>query len=514
MWIFFLCLLFPPSYAKPQFAFSADTLVVTLNTQNPSQMAKLVCGKVEDPLDFHFERYQISKTPGNLHTFKITGISENQHYIFKAAYFDTITKVYYATQNYFFKPKRIGNKLEEGIVIDAGPYLSLPAQNRVGISLYTNRPSRAVLRIKNLIEIEDTVLKERHEFSVSIMKPGIYEYSVTVYDDRDTSTGFLYTFRISNGKKLRIGVFGDTRGNPNSLNPEFYVDGVNEEIGRRVLKALFDEKVDIIFVTGDLITGRMQNIEYAEEEYKSFIKACWPYISYVPVMPVPGNHDMIAPVMENEEMRYDPPPPNSAENLWAKVFTLPENGPESPQGMPPYVENVYFLRIGDFVIYALNSDYNYTLYKKLPNPSIRLPDTLQRKWLREKIRENSCAKHMILLFHEPLIGLGISERGIRSPEVDTFANFIKNLGFRYYISCHDHMYARGKIFNGLTQIVSAGGGAPLYDLKKELLDSRDIVIEKYVKTFNYLVIEPVDRKRLRITAKSLSGRILDVFETK
>ncbi|HOK22671.1 MAG TPA: metallophosphoesterase [Candidatus Hydrothermia bacterium] len=513
MWLLLITLAFPVSYAKPEFSFNGDTLVVTLNTQNPSQMAKLVYGMIGDPLDFNFENYKVSKFTGTKHTFKITDINEQELYIFKAAFFDTVTKIYYATQNYTFKPKKRGNLWEEGIVVDVGPYLSMIDERSVGIAFYTNRPSKAKLFISEKGEFEDTTPLERHEFIVENLTPGTYEYYVIVYDNRDTSKTHNYKFKISDPKRTKIGVFGDTRGNGNNLNPVFYVDGVNEAIGREISKSLYQDSVDLIFVLGDLITGRSQEIEYSEEEYKSFLKACWPYISYVPFMPIPGNHDMIAPVIENDTVRYDPPPPGSAEDLWRKVFILPENGPDAPAGMPPYKENVYYINIGNTSIYVLNSDYNYVLYKTRPNPSIRLADSLQQRWLKESVRNNNKYRHRVLLFHEPLIGLGISGRGLRAPEVDTFANFLKEMGFGFYISGHDHMYARGTIFNGLVQIVSAGGGAPLYDLKREL-SSSDILIHKYTKTFNYLIIEPTESGAIKITAKNLSGEILDSFKTK
>ncbi|MEO0228685.1 MAG: metallophosphoesterase [candidate division WOR-3 bacterium] len=505
-----LTILFPPSYARPQFTFNADTLVITVTTKNPSASAKLVFGKVVDPLDFNFESYQISRKTDTLHLFKLANLSPEELYVFKIAFFDTVTKLYYSTQNYFFKVKWDGEGLKEGLFIDVGPYLSLLDENDVGVAFYTNRPSKAQIYLNDVLIFTDTVMSFRHEFILKDLIPGNYKYFIKIFDNDDTTCSFTYKFRIQKYPKVSFGIFSDTRGNPNSVNPAFFVDGVNEEICRSIMRNLYTEGVSAAIVLGDLVTGRMKEFEYAEEEYKSFLKSCWPYSAYIPILPVPGNHDMITPVLEDEEKRYDPPPPFSAEDLWRKIFTLPENGPENKEGFPPYKENVYYISFGKLTFYFLNSDYNYISYKKKPNPSVRLPDEIQRIWLKDQIKNNSKSKINVLCFHEPLVGLGIEGRGDRTPQVDSFADFVKNLGFKFYISSHDHMYARGKIFNGLIQIVTAGGGAPLYDLKKDLQKANpNIEILSYKKTFNYLILRPYKGNKVKITAQSLTGQLIE-----
>jgi hypothetical protein len=499
---------FPSWYTKPVFQFHKDTLIVTVKTQNPSSGVKLVYGKLSDPLNFNFENYRTSRSTDTIHTFKITGLKENSQYAFKIAFFDTVNKIFYATQTYYLKPKRQGEEFTDGLTFDVWPYLSIVDSNSIGISFYTNRPCKAKLYVKGKETILDTLKILKHEFIIKNLKPQKYEYYLEIFDEYDTTASFVFNFYIPH-KNWKIGIFGDTRGNPNNINPVFFVDGVNEEITRQIMHHLYEEHANIVFVLGDLITGRMKSFEYAEEEYKSFLKSCWPYSSYIPIMPIPGNHDMIAPVMEDDEKRYNPPPPYSAENLWANVFVLPENGPQEDSGMPPYRENVYFISLGDIVIYALNSDYNYVLYKNKPNPSVRLPDQNQKKWLTKVRKLNSSKKYHVLMFHEPLVGLSPYERGIKSTDVDSFASFLKSLNFNFYIAGHDHLYARCSIYNGLTQIVTAGGGAPLYDLNEKLLKDSSLKIHSWKKTFNYLILEKDKRGNLKLTAKNLNKEIID-----
>uniref|UniRef100_A0A7C2K4M0 Metallophosphatase family protein n=1 Tax=candidate division WOR-3 bacterium TaxID=2052148 RepID=A0A7C2K4M0_UNCW3 len=510
MWLFLLSLFLdlPPWYAKPSFSFHGDTLIISVCTQNPSSGVKLTYGRIKDPLDFNFENYKISRIVDTLHTFNITDVDTNFQYAFKVAFFDTLNKIYYATQTYYFKPKKVGQEFREGLTFDVWPYLSMTDSNSVGISFYTNRPCRTRLYINGQETLIDSSKKIKHELVLKNVKPGKYEYYIEIFDDVDTTVSFTFNFSIPK-KNWKIGIFGDTRGNPSNINPAFFVDGVNEQITREIMRLLYEESVNVVFVLGDLITGRMKSAYYAEEEYKSFLKACWPYSSFLPIMPVPGNHDMIAPVMEDEEKRYNPPPPNSAENLWAKVFVLPENGPQEDTGMPPYKENVYFINLGDIAIYALNSDYNYILYKNKPNPAIRLPDQNQRIWLKIVRDKNKGKRHHIVMFHEPLIGLSAYGRGGRSPEVDSFANFLKSLNFKFYLSGHDHLYARCTIFNGLIQIVTAGGGAPLYDLNEKQLEASNSILHNWAKTFHYLIVEKNKRNNLKITAKNLNKAVID-----
>ncbi|MDI6850600.1 MAG: metallophosphoesterase [bacterium] len=503
-----LFLHFPAWYTRPQFDFYGDTLAVKVKTYNPSTSVKLVYGKIENPFDFDFEGYKLSRSVDTLHLFKISGIDENFQYAFKVAFFDTLNKIYYATQTYYLKPKRKENGLTEGLTFDIWPYLSMVDSNSIGISFYTNKPSKAEVYIDGKIRTIDTIMAIKHEFVVKNLKSGKHEYCVKIFDEFDTTKSLIFNFYIPE-KNWKIGIFGDTRGNPASINPLFFVDGVNEQVTKEILRLLYEDNVNIVFILGDLITGRMKSLEYAEEEYKSFLKSCWPYSSFIPIMPVPGNHDMIAPVMEDEEKRYNPPPPYSAENLWAKIFVLPENGPVENSGMPPYKENVYFITLGDIAVYVLNSDYNYILYKNKPNPSVRLPDENQRKWLKNVKETNKDKKHHILLFHEPLFSLSEYKRGSKSLDADSFANFVKCLGFKIYITGHDHLYARSTIFNGLIQIISAGGGAPLYNLSKELLKKPGLEIHNWQKTFHYLILERGKGDHLILTVKNLKKKIID-----
>jgi hypothetical protein len=504
-----LIFLLPPWYSRPEFNFSGDTVWIYFKTQNPSSVFKLVYGPIHSPWDLTFHKYTVSRITDTLHAFPLLNLKPETLYVLKGAFFDSVTKVYYATQNYFFRYVIKDGKPKEGIVIDVGPYLSMLDENDFSVSFYTNVPVKAELYLNSKLIKRSDSESFRHEFILTDLKPGIYSYFVKVFNEEDTLTSFEYHFEVARYPQTKIGVFGDTRGNPNSVNPEFFVDGVNEEILRSTMRELYNQGVNVVFILGDLITGRMKEWDYAEAEYKSFLKACWPYCAFIPVMPVPGNHDMIAPVAEDEEKRFDPTPPYSAEDLWAKVFSLPANGPENEPGKPSYKENVYMIRFGKLTIYALNSDYNYVLYKNRPNPTTRVPDSLQRQWLAQKVKENKDSKINILFFHEPLIGLGIELRGERESYTDSIADFYKNLGFNFYIASHDHMYARGRLFNGLIQIVTGGGGAPLYDLKKTINEKKDINLECFRKAFHYIILSPIRGHKIKLTVKTLNGEKIE-----
>jgi hypothetical protein len=131
------------------------------------------------------------------------------------------------------------------------------------------------------------------------------------------------------------------------------------------------------------------------------------------------------------------------------------------------------------------------------------PDHEQLAWL-EKVLDESDAQWLIVFFH---IGAFTSrsedflELGTRERLVPLFEKF----GVDAVFMGHRHSYER-ILVNGITYIVTAGGGAELYELNEP-----DPGSQVAVRAHHYMVIE-VNGNRLVGRAVDQRGRVVDTFE--
>lgn len=70
---------------------------------------------------------------------------------------------------------------------------------------------------------------------------------------------------------------------------------------------------------------------------------------------------------------------------------------------------------------------------------------------------------------------------------------------------HKHSYERNEV-NGVTYVVTAGGGAPLYAMQE-----REPTQAVFVEDYHFVLVE-IDGEHLRATAISSQGTVLDAFE--
>ena len=74
-------------------------------------------------------------------------------------------------------------------------------------------------------------------------------------------------------------------------------------------------------------------------------------------------------------------------------------------------------------------------------------------------------KTNIILIHEPFYSCSDHSSDLFIALQKKFARVLKKYGVRYVISSHDHNYQRIEK-NGLVQIIFGGGGAPLYEVRR------------------------------------------------
>lgn len=131
------------------------------------------------------------------------------------------------------------------------------------------------------------------------------------------------------------------------------------------------------------------------------------------------------------------------------------------------------------------------------------PEQEQMTWLEQQLADNK-APWLFVYFH---IGLFTSrsedflETGLRERLVPLFERYAVDAVFMG----HHHSYER-IVVNGITYIVTAGGGAGLYELQQPEPGS-----QVAASVHHFTVIE-IDGDRLLGKAIDRRGRVIDSFE--
>ncbi len=252
-----------------------------------------------------------------------------------------------------------------------------------------------------------------------------------------------YSFKTSssNPDSVVFAVFGDTRSNANAHS--------------MVVNAIIQVNPEFALNTGDLVSN-----DGNASEWYSFFHIERDLLHDVPLMPCLGNHDY--------------PPDN-----YFSFFYLPEN------------EEYYSFEYGNVLFVALNTEArNYST---------------QRTYLENKLREASYDpnKWLIVYFHRPPYSWGGhgSDPLVRS----AFCDVMENYGVKLVFNGHNHFYQRTVPINGVTYIVTGGGGAPLYNPGWSSLVA-------YAEACYHFVLVKATQNELSVkTIRANDGAVIDSF---
>jgi 3',5'-cyclic AMP phosphodiesterase CpdA len=137
------------------------------------------------------------------------------------------------------------------------------------------------------------------------------------------------------------------------------------------------------------------------------------------------------------------------------------------------------------------------------------PGSAQRRWLEEDLGQAQAAGRLIVpFFHKAIFSVGphagepdvVALRPILHP-------LFRKYGVKLVFQGHDHIYYR-TVRDGITYVVTGGGGAPLYDLAHQDMAIPGDVSEKV----NHFCIADVFPGKAVVTAYRRDLTRLDVFE--
>jgi len=136
----------------------------------------------------------------------------------------------------------------------------------------------------------------------------------------------------------------------------------------------------------------------------------------------------------------------------------------------------------------------------LDSPALLDGDAVQLAWLRSFMAPGG-APFKVALLHHPLWSPG--PHGGSAELRKSLLPALRDSGVSLVFCGHDHMYYR-TVRDGITQIVTAGGGAPLYDSTGKGVLAGDVVAKAY-----HVCRIDVYPTTLEVTALAFDGHAID-----
>jgi predicted phosphodiesterase len=319
-----------------------------------------------------------------------------------------------------------------GLEIVTGPYLQVP-ENRAGtmaILWETSFPSRGTLVIGEKDQPPQTIASTdsgtRHKVVLEGLDPSAtYRYHV----ESGNRFSRTYAFRPfpAEATSYAFAVYGDSR--------------YNDAAHQAVISQMTAYQPDFVLHTGDLVTqGNVM------DQWDIFFVVVRSLAARVPFFPTIGNHDYW----------------KGGTKIFKTLFMPPKNSPS------PVLD--YFVDTGNARFVVLDNR--------------RVGKASQKTWLEETLKDARDVKklpHIFVSIHQ-----GIQSSGPHGPDDDLdkqgYLELFKAYGVAIVFAGHDHMYERG-VRNGIRYIVTAGGGAPLYDKVKPVKDTQLRATERHFVAF-------------------------------
>lgn len=329
-----------------------------------------------------------------------------------------------------------------------GPYLQSVTPTSVWVVWETTQPIRGRVEYGRSRElgqmVEERIPTLHHEVQLQDLDPYTdYYYRVA---------GEIFSFRTAADSKqlnFTFTVFGDTRS--------------GHSIHKRIIKQMVALEPDFVIHTGDLVeSGRF------DSEWNRFFKIEAPLLGIAPFFPTIGNHE-----------DYIPGNPN---HPYLKLFHLPGN------------EIWYTFDYGHARFICLQIDGN-------PREG-SLPNEEQLAWLEDELAANK-ASWLIVYFHVGVF-TSRSEDVLETENREKLLPLFTEYGVDLVFMGHHHSYER-ILVNGITFIVTAGGGASLYEFTEPESGS-----QAAIQAHHFVEIE-IDGAQLIGRVIDHQGRMIDSF---
>ncbi len=290
-----------------------------------------------------------------------------------------------------------------------GPYLSCATENSIVVSWRTATLDSSTVEYGLTTEYgnqaKDTTLKTAHSLTLSGLLPdAVYHYRV-LFDSNHTPD---YNFRTDApvDTTFQFVVYGDTRTQPDS-----HLAVVNQIVA-----------LDPYFVlhTGDVVADGFSESDWAV--YFTTVCSSATCAQEIPFYYAIGNHENESP-------------------LYYDYFYLPHDNPDS-------TESYYSFDYGNSHFISLDTEIPYG------------PGSAQYQWLRAELRRSYGRPYVFVFMHQHPYCAGGHNSNI--PLRNALCLLFEDYQVHMVFSGHTHFYQRNGPINGVTYIITGGGGAPLH----------------------------------------------------
>lgn len=269
-----------------------------------------------------------------------------------------------------------------------------------------------------------------------------YQYRVEWGTERERS-GTFATAPLPD-QPVSIGVIGDS--------------GTGSSAQWEIAAQLEVQAPDIVLHTGDVVYRRGAICHYGPKYFSPYESL----IASVPVYPTLGNHDLMA----------------SDGKAYFDTFALPASSSDWP-------EHFYTFTYGPAQVFVVNSEF----YDEGNQDAI----DDQRKWLQSELGKSE-SKWKIVMLHRPPFSSTDNKQNIEIR--DDLAPIFEQGSVALVLSGHAHNYERTLPLNGVTYVVSGGGGADLYGLDpipESAASAKEHHLVRLDVTTDTLTITAIDR---------------------
>lgn len=328
-----------------------------------------------------------------------------------------------------------------------GPYLQSVTPYTIVVAWETDRPSRGEVAYSETLALDRRVagpgVGTRHAVTLTRLSPyTVYHYRI---ESGGAPLGPEATFHTAAGPdqaQFTFAVLGDTR--------------TQHAIHQAVVARIVAQGPDFVLHTGDLVARG-----HSAGDWATFFEIERELMARAPLFPTPGNHEGNSP-------------------LYFDLFHLPGN------------ERWYAFDYGParFVCLQVDGIADFR------------PGSEQYAWLRDTLATNT-QPWLFVAFHVP--PYSSARNGLENEVRQALVPLFERYGVDMVFNSHRHNYERNEV-NGITYVVTGGGGAPLYAMQE-----REPTQAAFAMAYHFVLVE-VDGHRLRGQAISVEGEVLDEFE--
>ncbi|MDC4228010.1 MAG: metallophosphoesterase family protein [Candidatus Manganitrophus sp.] len=287
----------------------------------------------------------------------------------------------------------------------------------------------------------DTSGKDQHFAVLTDLSPGTTYSYEAEIDGKRLGEAATFTTAPAEGSEASFIAFADS--------------GSGSVHQKRLAEVMKRVSFDFALIAGDVIYDKGADADYDPRYFRPYGEM----IKRLPFFPVPGNHDVVT----------------ESGGPFRRNFYLPKG-------------NFYY----DFFwgeIHVIGLDSN------------RVSDRRQKEWLETALK--APARWTIVYFHHP--AFSSAEYGDTPSVQAEWVPLFERYGVDLVINGHAHGYERTVPINGVTYIVTGGGGAPLYPVGR---NERTVISSS---TYEFLSVD-VTADSMVLKTVDEAGNVIDQFQ--